>query len=224
MIAGNHEYYNSNHYTKWSTTGCDTIEARDSMMEMLVSHFHNVHFLQKGTFDIPNSNIRILGCTLWSDYDLYNIPVIEKYMNDFKYISLSNNDHITPYELLNIHRDHVSWLKMALTEATNDKKEVIVMTHHLPHLGLIDEHYKGHPANSAFVTDMTPIMDRYKCIVNWFAGHSHSCKEILHTRSDNSTVLCTIHCHGYPDEHVKNYSTSKIVIIGSDRVFEDVTM
>ena len=224
MIAGNHEYYNSSRYHTWNTNGCYTMAYKESMLYSLASKFKNVHFLQKDTFDIPGSNVRILGCTLWSDYDLYNIPQIEKYMADFKYISLGNNEHITPYELLTVHRDHVAWLKNELDNATRDNKKVIVLTHHLPLMELIDVQYEGNPVNSAFATDMSSLMNKYPCIVNWFAGHSHSAKELVHTRDDKSTVLITINCRGYPDESVDSFTRSKVVIIDSDRVYEDVVM
>ena len=56
VIAGNHEFYNREH----------TFPESVARMKKIAKAWHNVHFLHRDAFQVPGTNVVILGCVLWS--------------------------------------------------------------------------------------------------------------------------------------------------------------
>ena len=104
-IPGNHEYYNDTKAIKYlktkqyiekslsedelrrisATFPRETREIRNQKIRDICSKFSNIHFIDKETYQIPNTNIIVIGCTLWSKLDM-NPFTLQKF-NDFQRMS-----------------------------------------------------------------------------------------------------------------------------------------
>lgn len=179
IIAGNHEYYNSS-----------LIEVV-KQIKLVCNSNANIVFLNNSSFDIPNTNIRILGTTLWTSYISSQIYDIRYSIADYKYIkdwSVSKN--------LELHRQSMNFIKSQM----NKEKSIIVMSHHAPLLACGNPKYENSRISSAFKNDLeTFIIENTKTIKAWMYGHDHY--------SMNFKLYDTIIISnqiGYPDEIEEN--------------------
>lgn len=181
FIAGNHEYY-----------GYSLLEINNKLKdyEKLYSNFK---YLQQNIIDIENTNIRLIGCTLWSkveDHLYYEL-------NDFKYIKYNDTISLNPNISRELHKQDLSWLENELINAKNDNKEVIVITHH-GCSNKLNGIYQNGRRKSAFATDLEYLItDPIKA---WICGHTHQ-NMILHINN----VPIIVNCYGYDKEEQKTY-------------------
>jgi|ERR1019366_2218308 predicted phosphodiesterase len=126
IVAGNHEYYNN--------IVDDVIHGMSQMSRAV----KNVHFLNRGVyvnndFEKP---VRVIGATLWTDYDLYGTQHISmihaaKNLNDFYCIFKSiQQDLIKPDEVLQWHIRDRDWIQQEMDKPFDGF--TVVMTHHAP--------------------------------------------------------------------------------------------
>lgn len=122
-IAGNHEYFNEDvlHFDKKLATW-DNYNAQSQQ---------GVRFLQCQHIDI--GDIRILGCTLWTDYQYQanedTIAAAMRFMRDYKQI-YAGGELFSPEVSMQIHAKQRQWLKQALITAKTLGKKTVVMSHH----------------------------------------------------------------------------------------------
>jgi predicted phosphodiesterase len=140
--------------------------------------------------------VRFLGCTLWTDFDLYGAAgralAVEKYrawLVDFRAIRYGDRA-FAPDDSIGIHRRHRAWLEAEL-DATFDGVTVVV-THHAPHRGSIAPKFATHPLNPAFVSDLDHLMGRAAL---WIHGHTHRALDYV---VRGTRVVCNP--RGYPGE------------------------
>ncbi len=188
------------------------MKEKEEYMKVFSEIYPNVHWLQKAYFDIPLTNIRILGCTLWSRYDPLYETDIHSYMNDFNFITLDGINPVTPDDLLKIHESHREWLRTSLYECSTANKRAVVVTHHLPLYQMIDAKYKSSTVNSAYASQMDSFFE-HPALIAWFCGHSHSTKIYEFVRKDGTVVPCLMNCRGYEFEKQPNYSAFKLHVV-----------
>lgn len=161
-VAGNHEYY----------------DAHLGLLPELerAGRKHGVHFLEKRAIEV--SGVRILGCTLWSAFDLYGADSIEICMricknriDDFWRINAKDGKRLEPNDVRRLHRAAVGWLAAELAKPFDGK--TIVVTHFSPHPGTIAARHQDSDASAYFVTDLSHLMEKYR-INLWCFGHSHT--------------------------------------------------
>lgn len=162
-VAGNHEYYKDN--LKLLT------ELQDPYWKQ-----SGVHFLENDVLKLEG--MRILGCTLWSGFNLYGESRIEacmaeaeRCMNDFEMISIANGNSLEPENVLALHQASVQWLECMLSEPFEGK--TVVVTHFAPHPGCVAPQYQGSDLSAYFVNDLSWIMDKHR-IDLWCFGHTHT--------------------------------------------------
>ena len=147
LVAGNHEFYTH------------TIPKTIAQLRKVVSHFHNVVFLNNEA--IIYEGVVFAGTTLWSnilDEDAHGI-------NDFKKI---RNFGVEDFREL--HYESVNFIKDILQRPF---EQVVILTHHAPHRAF-NGNYTTHL--SAFSTDLNQfIQDPVKA---WLCGHTHVNLEI----------------------------------------------
>ena len=121
---------------------------------------------------------RLLACTLWTDYALYgNVPAAmdtaDRLLLDHRRIRTRTPDggegRFTPDHARIRNADAVDWLSRELSRS--HPGPTIVCTHHAPHQGSIDERYRDHPSNPAFVSDLSHLMPQVDL---WIHGHVHA--------------------------------------------------
>lgn len=158
-VAGNHEHYGSEYYS--------TIRAMKK-----AAQGSNVHFLEKSGITIDG--YRFLGCTFWTDFNLYRTPArsmnsAANMMSDFSLIRYGDK-YFSAEDSVDIHNASLQWLKRRL--ADNDRNKTIVVTHHLPSLGSVAPIYDGDLLNPAFASNHGEWIDSVG-IPLWVHGHTH---------------------------------------------------
>ena len=155
IIAGNHEFYRNGR----------SISYKIEKIKKIVEAKPNISFLNNSC-EFYN-NYLFVGTVLWSkivDKDLAEIYKI----ND---LDLIQNMTIDKYN--EIHNESVKFLTETLVD--NKNINVIILTHHVPLLELINEKYEKE-YEQWFGTDLKNLLDINinKNIKYWFYGHTHT--------------------------------------------------
>lgn len=184
MVAGNHEFYGKH----WG-------RHLDDMREAALAH--DIEFLEADGIDI--GGVRFLGCTLWTDFELFgedkkkfSIYQAKARMNDYKEIRISRTPEmywvtgkvLIPEISVARHRCSVEWLDGKL--AKGDPARTVVVTHHAPHLHSVPAHFKDDALTPAYASDLTRLLGADKCAM-WIHGHMHDSSDYLF---NGTRVIC----------------------------------
>lgn len=192
-IHGNHEYYRE----AWpKLTGTNRALCEGT----------NIHFLENDELIV--GDVRILGCTLWTDFNLYgNIPFGElsagQVMNDFKLIRRSPEySKFRPSDAMQIHRKSIHWLENCLKKPA---KKTVVITHHAPSVKSVPDEFKNNPVNPAYVSNLDELILRYQPDL-WIHGHMHRPADYF---IGKTRVICNP--RGYPDQYDNGFNPGLVV-------------
>ncbi len=162
-VAGNHEYYGAH-------LGLLAEMRRPQWRQQ------GVHFLERGTFE--RGGVRILGCSLWSAFDLYGaestnaaMNKAQNFINDYRVIGAHGGQWLTPKNTQALHRTAVKWLDAELSRPFAG--QTVVVTHFAPHRGCVAPQHEGSDLSPYFVTDLSWLMEKYPIAV-WCHGHTHT--------------------------------------------------
>nr|WP_317199732.1 metallophosphoesterase [uncultured Psychrobacter sp.] len=205
-VAGNHEYFGEDilHFdhklATWDNFDVDTQQG--------------VRFLQCQHIDI--GDVRLLGCTLWTDYQYQangdTMEVAKRFMRDYKQI-YAGNEMFSPELSMQIHGEHRAWLRQALIDAKDLGKKAVVMSHHSISPLSVSEKYATLPSNAAFVSDLSAWMYEPWAPVLWVHGHTH---EAFDYRINNTRVI--VNPRAYPNEVSSTaiaFAWDRVIDIGS---------
>lgn len=178
VIPGNHDYYDHR------LDGDDALRA--------VVEAAGMRFAQKQVIMI--GELRILCCTLWTDFDLFGQQEDSmshaRWMADFERIARdAAGATIKPADTVAAHVDHLSWLTRAIAEPHMGK--TIVVTHHLPSAAVA-----GAPSRLSpfFASNLDGWILQHQPAI-WLCGHSHR-----HQQARIGTTLIRDISFGYPEE------------------------
>jgi predicted phosphohydrolase len=156
LIRGNHEIYGS------------TLDQIDSTIKEICESFKNVIFLQRNVFDIEETNIRVIGATLWTSIKEEEERDIRFYISDFRFIrnwSIERHNQEHEYD--------VNFLKREIKNAEKDNKTLLIITHHAPYIhDTQPKAYVNSDMSSAFIVDMSFLFSSPN-IHTWVYGHTH---------------------------------------------------
>ena len=187
-VAGNHEYFGEDvlHFDEKLATW-DNYEAK--------SH-QGLKMLQCQHVDIDD--VRILGCTLWTDYqyqaDADTMEVAKRFMRDYKQI-YAGSELFSPELSVQLHAKQRLWLQQALVTAKQLGKKTVVMSHHSISPLSVSEKYANLPSNAAFVSDLSRWMAEPWAPKLWVHGHTH---EAFDYQLHNTRVV--VNPRAYPNE------------------------
>ena len=155
LLPGNHEYYGK----------CPLDETLDGWQ---MDIYTNVHYLNNKSVVIGNAEL--FFTTLWTCLEPQEIYDVQRVMNDFRKIRLSDNSFRATAQN-RIHQICRQWLVEALKESRAETR--IVVTHHCPVADAGVKSYVGAMAYPAYAEDMSPLM---KELVPdyWIHGHVHT--------------------------------------------------
>jgi predicted phosphodiesterase len=166
LVLGNHEFYGLSF-----STGIKTAQKLES--EPILSG--KLILLHQKRFDVPNSSVTLLGCTLWSRIRQDAKEIVQMKVSDFKKIEGWTPDtHNAEYE------SDVAWLRgevQKIHEETKTekgaKRKILIVTHHAPSTKetAAPEHVEN-PWSSAFSTDLI-TKDDWTNVKIWIFGHTH---------------------------------------------------
>jgi len=195
-VLGNHEYYGETYPKLLNKLKNDTSDS-------------NIHFLENDYITLDG--IHFLGCTLWTDFNLFGNPRVAGYecqqvMSDFKRIRISPRySKIRAIDIAAIHNKSKVWLSNKLDELAGLKS--IVITHHAPSKRSIPKHYQDDIVSSAYASHLDKLIEK-KGPNLWIHGHLHNSSNYLIVETQ---VLSNP--RGYPDEANPSFDDNYIIEI-----------
>lgn len=162
--AGNHEFYHGAYFEQLA-------EGRKCAREL------GVHFLEDGLATF--GKLRILGCTLWTDYDLLGrnlrdaaMYTASKTMVDHKRIKWQRQPwrRFRPIEARMLHERSRAFLEAEL--ARDHVGTTVVMTHTGPTLEHIAPVDRSSLISAAYASRLDEVIDRFQPAY-WISGHVH---------------------------------------------------
>ena len=178
LITGNHEYYTED--------TLKTIQETDKYIWILTQKYKNVIFLQDGaSFVIPGTRLRFMGATLWSAIEpgLWDEAASRK--GDCRHITISTPrgiKKIHPGDMCALHALHRHAL--GATMGTIPGERLVVVTHHMPTLDLLEPRYRnGEKWSSFYASNDVDLIGPWVPV--WICGHGHRST----TLTKNGTTL-----------------------------------
>lgn len=194
-VLGNHEAYDSSYsaaadkirsfgneiaHRRLAVRASDKSPADDVQNEQVQVPGEFI-FLNRGRFDVPDSNLTILGCTLFSHIRAEQREDVAMYCNDF--VGPFGDKGIPGWttDMHNAaHGRDLAWLNRVVQEvqAENANRQIVILSHHSPSVQSIAND-PAHVADergvqSAFTTDLSaePCWTS-KAVCVWVFGHTH---------------------------------------------------
>ncbi|VUC21059.1 unnamed protein product [Clonostachys rosea] len=160
LILGNHEFYGLGYQSGLDQAQRFTEEP--TLQEKLV-------LLHKSRWDDPDSNLTILGCTLWSSVPDEALDIVKIKISDFKKIQ-----NWTVHDHNRVHLDELRWLRDQVSQAKQGSdRTILVATHHAPCVeGASRPEHAQNPWTSAFTTELLSD-DSFEGVKFWVFGHTH---------------------------------------------------
>ena len=166
LVLGNHEFYKDSFAR--GLERAKRLEKEPSLNARLV-------LLHQARYDVPDLNVTILGCTLWSHIPSNRKAIVEHKIQDFHQIKgWKVDDHNAA------HESDSAWLKREIQSIRNrnhktakqDQRSIIVVTHHAPSLRKTsDPQQEKHRWSCAFATDLLP--HAAAGVKLWMFGNTH---------------------------------------------------
>lgn len=183
-VLGNHEYYHRNFDTLIDACRQD---ARGT----------NVHILERDILDV--GGIRVLGCTLWTDYALLGTDRVDEARNwakrslaDHGLIRRDSGQFFTPDHAAESFAASTHWLDQQIAAA---ERPLLVVTHHAPTAATVAPFYQGKISNASFHSNADHLIR--PPVRMWVHGHTHHNAELMH-----QGVRIISNQLGYPREGV----------------------
>lgn len=172
IVAGNHEFYDAE------------ISGLVREMRRAAIGYDSIHVLENDSVVI--GGVRILGCTLWTNFSLYGAARARKFMgrveqvikDDFSRIRYHGHK-FTPADAVSLFRQSYTWLERELANPFSGK--TVVVTHFAPHKATIHARYSGLGADDLtpyFTSDCSELMERYRPDL-WLYGHTHDSQDVI---------------------------------------------
>lgn len=169
FVPGNHSYY-----------GTEFPAARQ---QFLGSNRNGVTVLDRGlaSFDSSDGPVRVLGATLWTDYELLGhkeeaMKRAQYSISDHRLITMPGGRPFLPADAADEHRLSRAWLAEKLQEPATGK--TIVVTHHVPHPSVGNPRFTAtDPLAPAFQSDCGDLLEAAEAanVSAWIFGHHHAC-------------------------------------------------
>jgi predicted phosphodiesterase len=173
-VPGNHEYYGHD----W-----DALRAplRDAAAR------HGIHLLDRD--EVRIRDVRILGCTLWTDFDLYGearrAEAMQASLALFDYTRIRSHGRLlTPDETRERHFGDRAWLEARLAEGAMGARATVVVTHMLPSFRSTAERYRPLLSSAGFASHLDGLV---RSADLWIHGHTH---DSFDYREERCRVVC----------------------------------
>lgn len=200
-VPGNHEYYDGEF-------GALEVAMRDA-----AAGVDHVHYLNNAALVAPEGGWRVLGTTLWTDFELFgsneeamaeSIAAAEKVMLDFRgpiqvtwpssagaAAAASESPRLfTVADTLALHAHARTWLAREFAKPFAGK--TIVVTHHAPHRESLADRFAADLASAGFVSHLTDLVGPPAAL--WIHGHTHTPFDYV---ANGTRVVCNP--RGYVD-------------------------
>lgn len=165
-VAGNHEHW-----------GPDA-ESAIAALRRAAAATANVRLLERRAAEVVfgGRRLRVLGCTLWSDYRLFGeeraaeaMAAMAEQAPDYRNIRVDGRG-LRPDDIVGWHRAALAWLDGAL--AADTATATLVVTHHAPSPASLTERQRGRIAAAGAASDLESLIRRNQPSL-WVHGHTH---------------------------------------------------
>ncbi len=163
MVAGNHEFYYH-----------DAATLLPALREAAHKTAGRVQFLENTAagFSFPDGRLQILGCTLWTDYQLHGdaqaaMAEARARMNDHRLIK-NNRRIFMPADALAMHQASRAWLHRSLEAHAGER--CLIVTHHAPSAAALGTRIGA--IAPAYGSDLLHEFVTYRPVA-WIHGHTH---------------------------------------------------
>lgn len=164
LVLGNHEFFSASHAS--TMAACDRLRAEPRLQNLCILHRQRV--------DI-DSEVTLLGCTLWSHIPPAATKSISRRVSDFKQIS--------DWTVERHNEEHVSdlgWLKHEIQSIAEHSphRRICVVTHHAPsHHKTSRPDQERNEVSPAFCSDILEEQVQewpgFGNVTHWIFGHTH---------------------------------------------------
>ncbi|MEO4014619.1 MULTISPECIES: metallophosphoesterase [Pseudomonas] len=164
-VAGNHEFY-----------GSDLISTYQHLNRL--SEGTQIHVLERSEY--LHNGVRFLGCTLWSDYRLFDsaedraqgVDLATKLMRDFTHIKIAPDfpDLFSPAVSQLVFLQTVAWLEDCFSR--DKTTPTVVVSHFAPTRLSIGLLFENSPINASFVSNLEDRINVWQPAL-WLHGHTH---------------------------------------------------
>lgn len=193
IVLGNHDY--------WPQGDLSILGAAEKCNDMFEKMgLDNVILLDMDTY--TEGDYLFVGATLWTDmfkFDplaMHNMSSFMRYDGKIAYDTGPNGEwsRFSSEKWVGTHIKHRDYIKHIASQ--NRDKKLIVITHHLPLMVMIDPHYAGSQDNAYYMSDLSDLILDNDNIKLWCCGHSHHTSDFYfeQCRMINNSV-------GYSSEH-----------------------
>jgi Icc-related predicted phosphoesterase len=188
-VAGNHEFYGR-------TFGEELQAGRERAREL------GVHLLEDQTVVFGRRRLRVIGATLWTDYELFGESLREpamrtayETMRDHKRIKWSRRpwQRFRPQEARMLHLRSRTYIEAELAKVYDGT--TIVLTHMAPTVEAIEPIFRSRLIASAYASNLLATIDRHQPDF-WISGHTHHSMDLNRGRTHLISNPC-----GYPNEN-----------------------
>lgn len=152
--------------------------------------------------DEQGRRVRFVGCTRWSDFDLFGVAQRERALRAAGYFQrvMGASRHGQPFDaqaVRSLGLENRAWLEQVLRgkpERGADWEATVVATHFGPSLLSADPRYGKQPGTASFCSNDEDLMPRARL---WLHGHLH-CRHDY--RLNGCRVVCNARGHGRKGE------------------------
>ncbi|KAF2459308.1 Metallo-dependent phosphatase-like protein [Lineolata rhizophorae] len=204
FILGNHEAYHS----MWSET-LDILHAFEQDVRNNASLGEFV-LLDRAIFELPGTNVIILGCSLFSFIPPESEMAVSFGLNDFFQI---NDWDVEAHN--EAHRQDVAWLNAQVAELQQRNVKIMILSHWSPskHARSIDPKHAASPITSAFSTDLSDqVCFKNDKVKVWAFGHTHyNCDFMVKREGDAGPLRLLANQRGYYFAQAEGFNGEKTV-------------
>jgi predicted phosphodiesterase len=179
LVGGNHEHYGTGGDMDQGLAfmqDAARAESERSGRTILALEDH------KALVKVRGAEVRLLGCTLWTDFALYGRPerdrtLVFNALNDYRMIrGVQDSDTpagtgLSTAEVMRRHEASRSFLSAELGQH-HGGGPTIVVTHHLPSMRSVAQRYKKDLVSAGFASNLDALVDQGASL--WVHGHTHS--------------------------------------------------
>lgn len=204
FVPGNHEAYHSN----WDDTlGILLAFEQDVAQDASLGQFV---LLDRKQFQVPDTNVVILGCSLFS-YVPQNMHFnVSLGLNDFYQIADWDVDMHNE-----AHKRDVAWLNEKVAALGQTDAKIMILSHWSPTQDprAIEPAHIGSPITSGFSTDLSEeACFKSPKVRVWAFGHTHyNCDFEIERGGNGGTLRLLANQRGYYFDQAENYDGEKLV-------------
>ncbi|TVY24916.1 Uncharacterized protein LHYA1_G005837 [Lachnellula hyalina] len=168
--------------------------------------------LDRAVYRMPDTNVVILGCSLFSSISAENQMAVSLGLNDFL---VTNEWDVDSHN--EAHERDIAWLNTQVTELEQSDVRIMIFTHWSPSKDAraIDPRHAASSITSAFSTDLS----EEKCFQSkkvkiWAFGHTHyNCDFVVERKEGAGLLRLLANQRGYYFAQADGYDGGKTIDI-----------